>query len=81
MNDTHAKLGVVNTERTGWVVTPTRKIDGQAFAHSRVDDLRLLRSHLFQWLSHDLVMLCFLNLISKSCHGCPLVALDILFPS
>lgn len=61
MNDTHAKLGVVNTERTGWVVNPTRKIDGRAYAHPRVDDLRLLCSHLFQWLSYDLVMLCLLK--------------------
>lgn len=81
MNDTHAKLGVVNTERTGWMVNPTRKIEGQAFAHLRVEDLRLLRSLLFQWLSYDFVMLCLLNLISKPCHGCPWVALDILFPS
>ena len=81
MNDTHAEPGVVNRERTGWVVNPTRKIDGQAFAHSRVDGLRLLRSHLFQWLSYDSVMLCLLDLISKPCHGCPLVALDIFFPS
>ena len=62
---------------------------GKSYAENRragfcafeVDDLRLLRSHLFQWLSYDLVMLCLLTLISKPCHGCPLVALDILFPS